>query len=53
MGPGFRVAELQKSEQKQGEELGAPRWEELGAKREEQRNYKVSSLPPFCCFFRV
>jgi hypothetical protein len=31
VGLGFRVAELQKSEEKQGEELGAPRWEELGA----------------------
>jgi hypothetical protein len=31
VGPGFRVAKLQKSEEKQGEKLGAPMWEELGA----------------------
>jgi hypothetical protein len=31
VGLGFRVEELQKSKEKQGEELGAPRWEELGA----------------------
>jgi hypothetical protein len=31
VGLGFRVPELQKSEEKQGEELGVPRWEELRA----------------------
>jgi hypothetical protein len=32
MGLRFIIIELQKSEEKQGDELGAPRWEELGAK---------------------
>jgi hypothetical protein len=31
VGPGFRVVELQKSEEKQGEELRVPRCKELGA----------------------
>jgi hypothetical protein len=31
VGPGFRVAKLQKIEEKQANELGVPRWEELGA----------------------
>ncbi len=30
MGPRFRVAELRKSEEKQADKLGAPRWVELG-----------------------
>jgi hypothetical protein len=31
VGPGFRVAEFQKNEDKQGKELGTPIWEELCA----------------------
>jgi hypothetical protein len=30
VGPGFRVAKLQKSEEKQANKLGVPNWEELG-----------------------
>jgi hypothetical protein len=37
VGPGFRVAGLQKSEEKQEEELGAPRFEELGASMKHNR----------------
>jgi hypothetical protein len=41
VGLGFRVAELQKSEEKQGGgELGAPRWEELG---ESMKNNIITS----------
>jgi hypothetical protein len=46
VGPGFRVVELQKSEEKLGEELGMPMWEELGTNVKNKQNYKVSSLPP-------
>jgi hypothetical protein len=49
VGPRFRVAKLQKSEEKQADKLGVPRWEELGTNVKNNR----SSLPPFCVFFRV
>jgi hypothetical protein len=40
---GFRVAKLQKSEEKQADELGVPRWEELGAPRWEELGASVKN----------